>query len=105
MTMLTADDLAWGDLSRFHTIVTGVQGGDKSGHSTYHALVIKADRRMSRGLTFQWNYVLSKLMTDSENYAVGGMASDQYNRGLEKALSGQRPSLSGQRSRFARPDV
>ena len=65
---------------QYNNIVTGAQGGDKSGHSSYHALVIKADRRFSRGLTFQWNYVLSKLITDSENYSTGGAASDQYNR-------------------------
>jgi len=28
------------------------QGGDESGHSTYHALVLKLDRRFSNGLTF-----------------------------------------------------
>jgi hypothetical protein len=72
---------------QYNTIVTGVQNGDKSGHSSYHALVVKADRRFAHGLTFNWNYVLSKLLTDSENYAVGGNASDQYNRVLEKGLS------------------
>jgi len=45
------------------------------------------DRRFSKGLTFQWNYVLSKLITDSENYSTGGAASDQYNRILDKGLS------------------
>src|SRR5262249_32791596 len=72
---------------QYNTIVTGAQGGDKSGHSSYHAMVIKADRRFSRGLTFQWNHVLSKLITDSENYSTGATASDQYNRVLDKGLS------------------
>jgi hypothetical protein len=72
---------------QYNTIITGPQGGDKSGHSSYHAMVIKADRRFSHGLTFQWNYVLSKLITDSENYSTTGSASDQYNRGLDKGLS------------------
>lgn len=31
--------------------------------------------------------MLSKLFTDSENYAPGGSASDQFNRRLEKGLS------------------
>ena len=35
---------------QYNNIVTGVQGGDKSGHSSYHALVLKADRRFSQGL-------------------------------------------------------
>jgi hypothetical protein len=72
---------------QYNNIITGAQNGDKSGHSSYHAMVIKADRRFSHGLTFNWNYVLSKLFTDSENYAPGGSASDQYNRRMEKGLS------------------
>ncbi|HUS07218.1 MAG TPA: TonB-dependent receptor, partial [Bryobacteraceae bacterium] len=71
---------------QYSTIVTGVQNGDKSGHSTYHAMVLKVDRRFSNGLTFNWNYTLSKLLTDSDSYfANEGMAQDHYNRGLEKS--------------------
>lgn len=73
---------------QYANIITGAQGGDRSGHSSYHALVLKADKRMSRGLTFQWNYVLSKMLTDSENASGVGSASDQYNRRLDKALAG-----------------
>ena len=63
------------------------QSGDKSGHSTYNALVLKLDRRFSRGLTMQWNYAFSKLMTDSDTYyANAGFAEDQGNRGLEKSI-------------------
>ncbi|MCC6368768.1 MAG: TonB-dependent receptor [Bryobacterales bacterium] len=72
---------------QYQNVVTGSQGGDKSGHSTYHALVIKAERRYSSGLTFQWNYTLSKILTDSDNYDVSGSGSqDQYNRRLEKSI-------------------
>lgn len=75
---------------QYQTISTGVQNGDKSGHSTYHAMVIKADRRFSRDLTFQWSYVLSKILTDSDTYfANGGAAMDHYNRGLEKSIGQQ----------------
>ncbi|MEJ7606882.1 MAG: TonB-dependent receptor, partial [Bryobacteraceae bacterium] len=45
---------------QYQNIVTGVQNGDKSGHSSYHALVVKADRRFASGLMFQWNYTFSK---------------------------------------------
>jgi hypothetical protein len=70
---------------QYQTISTGVQNGDKSGHSSYHAFVLKADRRLSQGLTLQWNYVFSKLLTDSDTYfANAASAMDQYNRGLEK---------------------
>jgi Carboxypeptidase regulatory-like domain/TonB dependent receptor len=68
------------------TISTGAAGGDKSGHSTYHSLVIKATKRYANGLTFQWNYVLSKLLTDSDSYSTDPQAQDQYNRGLEKSI-------------------
>jgi hypothetical protein len=72
---------------QYQTISTGVQNGDKSGHSTYHAFVLKADRRLSQGLTLQWNYVFSKLLTDSDTYfANAASAMDQYNRGLEKSI-------------------
>jgi len=73
---------------QFNGIITGVQNGDKSGHSTYHAMVIKADRRFSKDMTFQWSYVFSKLLTDSDTYfatAPNG-AMDHYNRGLEKSI-------------------
>ena len=71
---------------QYLNVVTGAQGGDKSGHSTYHALVLKAERRFSGGLTFQWNYSFSKLLTDSDSYDAGGSSQDQYNRGLEKSI-------------------
>ncbi|MBI3210836.1 MAG: TonB-dependent receptor [Candidatus Solibacter usitatus] len=73
---------------QYSTISTGPQNGDKSGHSSYHSFMLKADRRFSKGMTFQWSYVLSKLMTDSDTYfansATGAM--DQYNRRLEKSI-------------------
>ncbi len=61
--------------------------GDKSGHSSYHAVVIKAERRFSDGLTFEWNYAFSKLITDADSYDTGGSGTqDQYNRRLEKSI-------------------
>lgn len=72
---------------QYLTVATADQGGDKSGHSSYHALVVKAERRLSAGLTFEWNYTLSKILTDSDTYyANGGAAQDQYNRRLEKSI-------------------
>src|SRR5262249_59370676 len=66
---------------QYSTISTGPQNGDKSGHLSYHAFILKADRRFSKGLTFQWNYVLSKLITDSDTYFANSATSgmDQYN--------------------------
>ncbi len=72
---------------QYQTINTDVQNGDKSGHSSYHAFIVKADRRFSQGLTFQSSYVLSKLITDSDTYFANVAGSqDHYNRGLEKSL-------------------
>jgi hypothetical protein len=69
-------------------ISTGPQNGDKSGHSSYHAMVLKADRRFASGLAFQWNYTLSKLITDSDTYFANSAtaAMDHYNRRLEKSI-------------------
>jgi hypothetical protein len=62
--------------------------GDHSGHSTYHAMVLKFQKRFSHGLTFQSSYVLSKILTDSDTAWGGGYAADQFNRGLEKSIGG-----------------
>jgi hypothetical protein len=71
---------------QYQTLATAGSGGDKSGHSSYHALVIKTTKRFSNGLTFQWNYVFSKVLTDSDSYSTGSQAQDQYNRKLEKSI-------------------
>jgi len=71
---------------QYLNVATGTQGGDKSGHSTYHALVLKAERRYASGLTFQWNYTFSKLLTDSDSYDGSTTSQDQYNRRLEKSI-------------------
>ncbi|MEZ5354700.1 MAG: carboxypeptidase regulatory-like domain-containing protein [Bryobacteraceae bacterium] len=72
---------------QYLNVNTGSQGGDKSGHSSYHSMVAKLTRRYSSGVALEWNYVLSKLMTDSDNYNEGdGATMDHYNRGLEKSI-------------------
>jgi hypothetical protein len=72
---------------QYLAINTGAQSGDKSGHSSYHAMTVRLDRRFSQGLTFQWNYTFSKLLTDSDTYNAGnGTSQDHYNRGAEKSI-------------------
>ncbi|HTM52197.1 MAG TPA: TonB-dependent receptor [Bryobacteraceae bacterium] len=73
---------------QYSTISTGPQNGDKSGHSAYHALLVKANRRFSRDVTIQWSYLFSKLLTDSDTYFANSAtaAQDQYNRRLEKSI-------------------
>jgi len=70
----------------YQTIDTGGGQGDKSGHSSYHALVLKLDRRFAGGTIFQGSYVFSKILTDSDRYDGGAAAMDQYNRRLEKSI-------------------
>jgi hypothetical protein len=81
---------------QYSTIDTWSGGGDHSGHSTYHAGIIRLDKRYSNGVIFQTSYVFSKLLTDSDTYnpsascpgVVGNclQAADQYNRSLEKSI-------------------
>ncbi len=71
---------------QYNGIDTASGGGDHSGHSTYHAAIVRLEKRYSSGLTFQTSYVFSKLLTDSDNYWPGAAAADFYNRGLEKSI-------------------
>ena len=71
---------------QYSTIDTAAGGGDHSGHSTYHAGIVKLEKRLASGLTFQTSYVFSKLLTDSDSYWPGSSAADFYNRGLEKSI-------------------
>ena len=71
---------------QYQDINTRSGHGDKSGHSTYHSLVLKFDQRFQNGLTFRVSYVLSKLLTDSDSYDADNSAADHYNRGLEKSI-------------------
>ena len=62
-------------------------GGDHSGHSSYHAGIVRLEHRSNRGLTVQTSYVFSKLLTESDSYWGNGVsAMDQYNRRLEKSI-------------------
>ena len=73
---------------QYLNVVTGVRGnGDHSGHSSYHALTIKGTRRFQHGFAFEWNYVLAKLLSNTDNEVEGdGITQDQYNRRLEKSI-------------------
>ncbi len=63
-------------------------GGEKTGNSSYHALVLMLDKRYSSGLTFLGSYTLSKMFSNAETASLpGGSTLDHFNRKLEKALS------------------
>ncbi|HYL38505.1 MAG TPA: TonB-dependent receptor, partial [Bryobacteraceae bacterium] len=63
-------------------------GGDRLGHSTYHSMEVKLSRRYSAGLTLQASYVLSKALTDSDNYNSTPSSMDAFNLRLEKSIAG-----------------
>ncbi|HXJ39978.1 MAG TPA: hypothetical protein VNH18_11940, partial [Bryobacteraceae bacterium] len=72
---------------QYSGIDTYAGGGDHSGHSTYHAAMLKLQKRYSNGLSFLTSYVFSKLLTDSDSYWGNGTgAADFFNRGLEKSI-------------------
>jgi hypothetical protein len=70
-----------------YTAVSTANGGDHSGHSNYQSMLIKVTRRYGSGLLVDASYVLSKSLTDSDSAWGSGVALDQYNRRLDKALS------------------
>ncbi|MGH9611643.1 MAG: TonB-dependent receptor domain-containing protein, partial [Bryobacteraceae bacterium] len=78
---------------QYQSIDTFNGEGDHSGHSTYHAGMIRLEKRYSSGLVFETSYVFSKLLTDADSYWGNGAfngntqgAMDQYNRRLEKSI-------------------
>jgi hypothetical protein len=59
-----------------------------NGNSTYHALQLKAEKRMKTGLTFLGSYTWAKTISDGDIMAGGGPAGQNfYNRSLEKTIS------------------
>ena len=63
-------------------------GGDRIGHSTYHALLVKYNKRLGNGLTIQASYTFSKLLTDTDgSYAAASYYGDMYNLRLLKSIA------------------
>ena len=58
-------------------------GGARVGHSTYHAMILKYNKRAGHGLTVQASYKLSKMLGDAD--AGNG---DMYNLRLLKSIMG-----------------
>jgi hypothetical protein len=71
---------------QYLNIDTRAGQGDKSGHSSYHAMTLRMDRRFAQGFTVQGSYVLSKLITDADSYNADNSSLDHYNRRLEKSI-------------------
>lgn len=73
---------------QFQNIDTRSGGGDHSGHSTYHSMMLRLEKRYSSGVQFLGSYVFSKLLTDADSYwsTSYGFAMDHFNRRLEKSI-------------------
>ncbi len=75
-------------LRPFPQYLTITNLSNPNGDSTYHALQMKMERRISYGLTGVVAYAWSKTLTDADNAAGGGPSGQTYyNRSLEKAVS------------------
>jgi len=58
------------------------------GNSTYHALILRGEKRLSHGLQFLASYTISKVLTDSGTGDYGLPApQNQYNRKAEKSVA------------------
>ncbi len=61
------------------------------GNSSYHGVFFKSERRFSNGLSFLAHYTFSKFIDDvasGDEFGDPGSYMDQYNRRLDKGLSG-----------------
>ena len=88
------DSQALRPFPQYTTINTLDGGGDRIGHSTYHSLMIKFDKRMASGLTVQASYKVSKLLTDSDS--TTSAAGDMYNLRLLKSIASFDQTTPGQ---------
>jgi hypothetical protein len=61
------------------------------GNSTYHGVFVKSERRFANGFSFLAHYTFSKFLDDvasADEFGDPGSYQDQYNRRLDKGLSG-----------------
>jgi hypothetical protein len=67
----------------YGSIDTNLGGGSRVGHSTYHAMILKYNKRTSKGLTVQASYKVSKWIGDAD-----AGSGDMYNLHLLKSIMG-----------------
>lgn len=71
---------------QYQTVSLGSSALD--GFSSYHSLQVKLEKRFSKGLFLLTSYVWSKNLSNVDSSLGGGIAvRDEYNRGIEKALT------------------
>jgi len=72
---------------QYLTIDAAAGGGDRSGHSTYHAGVLKVNYRSTGFLQFQGSYSFAKLLTNADSFSGSGTSVDAANPNLEKSVA------------------
>jgi len=73
---------------QYGTIDTANGGGDRIGHSTYHAAIVKYNKRMGNGLTIQASFTFSKLLDDTDTaYLATTFYGDMYNLRALKSIA------------------
>jgi hypothetical protein len=71
---------------QYLTVDAASGGGDRTGHSTYHAGVLKVNHRLSGSLTFQGSYAFSKILTNADSFSGSSGSLDAGNRALERSV-------------------
>jgi outer membrane receptor protein involved in Fe transport len=70
---------------QYLTVDTASGGGDRSGHSTYNAGLLKLNYRATGSLSFQGSYVFAKILTNADNFSGSAGSEDTANPRLEKS--------------------
>jgi hypothetical protein len=85
LNLLYPSTEAYSSARRPYPLFNGVALTQSGGSSIYHGMSIQAERRISRGLSFNANYTWAKALTDVSltNYATG-FTQNQYARYLER---------------------
>jgi hypothetical protein len=71
---------------QYLTVDAAAGGGDRTGHSTYHAGILKVNHRMTGFLLFQGSYSFSKILTNADSFSGSSGSLDAGNRGLERSV-------------------
>jgi hypothetical protein len=71
---------------QYLTVDAAAGGGDRTGHSTYHAGILKINHRLSGSLLFQGSYGFSKILTNADSFSGSSGSEDAGNRALERSV-------------------